>query len=636
MKVIKRRRSIKSCRYCYEHKLRCNKGHPCNNCEKHETLDLCEYGFDRANLISDIPRQPPLKRLKSLGQNVASKPQVHRKPDPYYPYLIEAQEASLLAERSRSDGFSSNDDEFNRNAITEFNRQGEMWVSTDEIQGMIPESKASMNLLVDTYFYRINPIIPLLDRDAVLQQIRSIYDTLQNGQKVDTVDLIIMFTILFTVAYSHVAEGQIPDLLLCNNYYAAFQTLLRDSIFPYKASISCIQGLVIVNFVLDPNMVGTLALSAILLRQAQQLGIDRELNNRSKGSMRIYHQVLWHYLLYFEGSSSVVAGLEFMHSEQAFVAIDLPLVDDSPAPSHLAFANGRFLINQVFRKIMHYKDAEIIPIENSLEEVTEQFQRLNEQVEDLCVKIEQLSKDQARYFVSTLRIFLLRAYLRFKALFPSTVKQSEKNPLKERLDCRPPAIVDNLITNGSPMSKDIVELSILLLFYTVRRLTVGGCSRYAWYTRGSTVMQYLFILLKDIHRNPTRDYYLSTSDAFPVCISEDILECIKTEKSAFRFVLIEELMTLIEVKLLPMWDGHDVNRFLLVRSIKKRIWEKNQRHIDTLAPTFSSLKSCRLFTACHSKLKRLRGSSFEESIKEWNFESADLDSEKIMSWLSDI
>ncbi|SCV00476.1 LANO_0F07052g1_1 [Lachancea nothofagi CBS 11611] len=635
MKVIKRRRSIKSCKYCYEHKLRCNKEQPCNSCKKHEKSELCVYGFDKVDPGSKLPTSSRIHKVRD--KKVARSTHAHKIPNPYYPYLLEAQEANLLVENNVSQATAGDDDKLRRNAITRFDRLGVCTIPFEEILSMIPESQSSMSLLVDTYFHRINPIIPLLDRDAVLHEIKSIYNKHRSGQKVCEVDFIIMFAILFSVAYSHVAEGQISDLLLCNKYYAAFQALLCYNQFPYKSSIPAIQGIVIVNFVLDPNMVGTLALSAISLRQGQQLGIDRQIKRLPKGNERLYLQTFWHFLLYFEGSSSVVAGLPFLHSAQLFDSIELPDACHSPAPSYIAFANGRFLINRLFRTIMHYKETETIPIEESLKEVERELAELNKQVQHICVKMGELSNDQGTYLVSSLRIFLLRAYLRFKALFASSTKlpistMHNETFCKDRL-----TIIDELIEYGACVDRETAELSIVLLFYTLERLTLDSCSRFTWYSRGSTVMQYLFIILKNIHQHPNEIYDFSRSDnKIPVIISKNILACINVDKSSFRYVLIEELFKILEVKLAPLWDDSDLNMFVLMRSIKDRIWDLNKESLNAKSSQLKSIRSCPLFQSCHTKVDDLRAVSFEKCLKRWEFESITFESEKIMSWLSDI
>ncbi|CEP61788.1 uncharacterized protein LALA0_S04e00694g [Lachancea lanzarotensis] len=638
MKVIKRRRSIKSCKYCYDHKLKCSKEQPCLNCKRHGKLALCMYGFDKEPHPAIPPPALNLDNNALFARSATKKmPTVApNRPGPYYPFLLEAQQVSSLGLRDKD---SANRPDMKRNAITRFNSLDEAKMSMDAILDMVPESKASMSLLVDNYFYRINPIIPLLDRDATLKQVKSFYELRQSGKKVAARDCIIMFTILFTVSYVHVAEGQIPDLLLCNRYYAAFQALLTYDSYPYETSVAAVQGALIVNFVVDPNMTNAVALSAVLLRHIQKLGVHKQIGLLSSETdgLKIHLQALWHFVLYLEGSSSVVAGLPFMHTAQAFDCVDLPGNEASAAIAHMAFANGRFLINRMFRVIMMYKDTGTVPVDDALVTVRNGFGKLSNQVEELCAKIESLKKGEAVYFISTLRVFLLRAFLRFEALFSSNSVRHQPVTENHDRDSNFFQVVDRVLQSGTITSKETVELSALLLFYTLRRLGVGNCPRFAWYSKGSTVMQYLFILLKAISQEPTESYSVSISNlAYPVVLSEDIVECISTDAVNFKYVLVEELFSLLETKLAPLWDDRDLDCFLLLRSVKDRVWELNKEYIGRSKASFESLRACDLFRVYQFETRTGGIQSSENDTQQWEFCNKTIDAENVMRWLSEL
>ncbi|CUS22910.1 LAQU0S07e02938g1_1 [Lachancea quebecensis] len=631
MKVIKRRRSIKSCKYCYEHKLKCNKQSPCNNCSRLGITNFCIYGFKKDEVYTK-----PLSSAETFTpkDQVLRTSAAHPKTRPYYPYLSDANAEEVLSNGHQAQKNPA-DVCMKRNEITNFDKFALKFMSVEEVASLIPPSQASTFLVIDVYFHKIHPIIPVLNREEVFRQIEEVYSQIRLQRTICVSSSITVFAILFSVAYSNVAEGQIPDLLLCEKYFSAFQALLNLNCFPYRPSLTAVQSLLVTSFVVDPNMVETLGVSAILLRHAQQIGVHKpklHSGGTSSGSLK----TLWHFLLYFEGSSSVVAGLPFLSSQRMFNLVDLPTEDDALAPSHAAFANGRFHINNMFRKIMSYKDEGIVPAGNSMLKTKGDVYSLNNQVERLCEVIEKTNYEHAVYFVSTLRIFLLRVHLRFKALVTEKGNAAHMQPEKKKSANSSDDAVGKILNSGSSIDSKTVELSIILLFYTLRRLISNSCTKFSWYSKGSTVMQYLFILVKDIYQSPGQAYDFSRPEFdAPIVVSQDILECSTADPVYFKLALVEELLKLLETKLVPLWGDEDLNTFRLVRCIKERVWELNSIIIDTNRHRFQTLYSCTLFQRCAANLESMNSFNFEECMRQWELDKITFDSERILNCLSD-
>lgn len=631
MKVIKRRRSIKSCKYCYEHKLKCNKQSPCNNCARLGITNFCVYGFKKDEV--DAKPLSSTETFKPKDQ-VLKTSSTHPKTKPYYPYLSGANAEEVLSNRHQAHK-NPTDACMKRNEVTNFNKFDVKCMSVEEVASLIPPSQASTFLVVDVYFHKIHPIIPVLDREEVFRQIEEVYSQIRLQRTICVSSSITVFAILFSVAYSNVAEGQIPDLLLCEKYFSAFQALLNINCFPYRPSLTAVQGLLVTSFVVDPNMVETLGISATLLRHAQQIGVHK-LKVPSGSTRNEIVRTLWHFLLYFEGSSSVVAGLPFLSSQQLFNLVNLPKEGDALEPSHAAFANGRFHINNMFRKIMSYKDEGIVPAGSSMLETKREVNSLNDKVEGLCKIIEETNHEHAIYFVSTLRIFLLRAHLRFKALVTEKKKAAQVRPEKKQNVRFFNDAVGKVLNSGSSMDGETAELSIILLSYTLRRLVSSSCTKFSWYSKGSTVMQYLFILVKDIYQSPEMAYDFSRPDfEVPIVLSQDILECSIADPVYFKVALVEELLKLLEMKLVPLWSDEDLNIFRLVRCIKERVWELNSFMIETNRHRFQPIYACSLFQHCAANLESMNSFNFEECMKQWELDKITFDSERILNCLSD-
>ena len=211
MKVIKRHRSIKTCKYCYEHKLKCNKQSPCDNCTRLGITSHCVYGFKRSG-ESSVPTNvgkrttKPEQKTKTLTTPL---------PKPYYPYLAEAETGNLLNVQD-----ATSNTWMKRNAIANFKKCGKGFMTAEEVNALIPANRATTCLVADTYFQKIDPIIPILHREHVFQKIDSAYTQKRLKNTICISEYLIIFAILFSVAYSNVAEGQIPDLLLCDKYYS--------------------------------------------------------------------------------------------------------------------------------------------------------------------------------------------------------------------------------------------------------------------------------------------------------------------------------------------------------------------------------------------------------------------------------
>lgn len=712
---ITRNRIIKSCKCCYHFKLKCDKASPCSNCVSRGTMDQCQYGFNKAldtETESAVNPLPPHHSRSSIENKTVSKTvidannnksgtistfskRVHLddsrvwkvseestvyKSKYFYPFFTNSINDKFLSTETFGKIVIS-DDNFTRNEITKFNRFNVSSVTTtSEILDLFPTSPPIARSQIETFFEWVHPIIPILNKEKVLDKLDRIYDFLlsssdskatNNSKDINILDLLLIISLFFCSAYCNVASGIIPDLLLCNKYYVAYQHLLTLSEFPIRPVLESLQSFLLINFVTDPNMVDATSYSPMLVRMGQQLGFHKtKLYPRNKELI-----LLWHYILYLEGSASVVSGFPFSTSDYLLTSIPLPTMNSKlftnsvPILSNndmrknlvtlntpMEYTIGRFKINMVFKQIM---DSTLIvgDLHDSLkQQLTEQVDTLYADINTLIQSMRIHKYTHAEYFISTLQVFLYRLHLRYFALDKihdhrnTDTDENDTNRLKNKqmmminskqsVGPVKPRNITWILETTQDVKEDVIPLSLLLLLSTLKRLVQKNVNNFAWYTRGSTVMQYLFVVLRDLYQNPEKEYALKHFHyPFRATIDEDVQEIIKTSPLTFKLVLIEELLPLIELKLTPLWKRSDLYKFVLVKTVKNKVWQtygpmwgKN----DSIKLARQQLQKCRLFASGNQNLENKKSIALEDCLAQWSSETEMLDPEQILiDWLAE-
>lgn len=540
---------------------------------------------------------------------------------------------------------------------------------------------------IETFFEWIHPIIPILNKDSIMHKLSNFYNTTNDNhiykleKFIETqnnsinlnilLDLILIFAIFFCSAYSTVAADIIPDLLLCDKYYSAYKFLLNLIEFPYKSYLELIQSFLLVNFILDPNMVESTNWSPILIRMAQQLGLHNlspltttENNNHNiftiefNQKRKLNHNlrkienktILWHFLLYIEGSSSVVSGFPFMINERLMYSVPIPNclhLTHGENYYPMEFTIGRFKINYLFYSIMNLTTNDNL--------IDSDHQRLMERVNELYLDINKLihcmeqnnsNYNNVTYFTTTLKIFLYRLHLRFLALENLQQKNNKidgKNGKLLKYYHNNINILNNndddddddgdsttigkknrditwLLRTTQNIKFNVIPISLLLLLFTLKRLIQPNIINFAWYTRGSTVMQYLFIILRDLYQNPTRSYSINEfPEIVRATIDSDILEIINCDPINYKFILIEELLRLMELKLAPLWQNNDLYKFLLVKTVKDKVWNTINEPINSFERNNkSTLQKCKIFNESLQLITNLSGINLEDYLSQWD------------------
>lgn len=634
---ITRRRVIRSCKYCYDHKLKCDKGHPCSTCVASKTTDECVYGFSK--------EQPPVSISKTIitakkrsnfgrphGIKRIGKNAVVYKSKYFYPFFTSTiNEKILSTDRYDKTALSR---VFTRNEIHKFDRSISPLRDVQEILALLPLSEEVALSHVETYFERIHPIFPIISRERVLNCFTDVYESLRSQAVISAASALIVMAVFFCSSYSAVASGVIPDLLLCNNYYMAFRHLLDIVEFPFKPQLESLQAISVVNFVTDPNMVDAAAYSSMLVRMGQELGLHKDPDTKTNEC-----KLTWNLLLYVEGSSSVVRGFPFSTSLALIDAIPLPDTNDDPACNFpMCYTVGRCKINKVFRKVMKLTLLKDIPREE-LDSTESEIASLYDEICDINLSLKKCYPIYEGYFASTLTVFLYRLHLRFFALSSlqfeeDTLVRKTSNELTsfESMD------VSRVLGANQGFKEEVVQLSLLLLFQTYKRLVQEDIEKYAWYTRGSTVMQYLFVIIKDLLHNP---YKASSTEAFASpfrqTMDDGMQDVIESSPKLFKYALVEGVLALMESKLAALWSNEDLYKFLLVQNLKEKVWHINEDLLEKNEPEIAALKSHRFFAAGTAHLQNRTSINIEDCMKDWDSDDFPTSIDKILnSWLMDL
>ncbi|CCH60200.1 hypothetical protein TBLA_0C04000 [Henningerozyma blattae CBS 6284] len=664
---IKRRREIKTCLRCYKHKLKCDKSIPCSNCKNFDTQELCVYGFtkdeitkilskgERAKQLSkNILTRIPDKNTKDISSTPTPPPTTETSSAP--PKKLYKSSNSTLVYRSKyfhpfftstiNDRLLTSDDydefilskEFHGNPIRKFDRFSTTPLQFQETIQLLPNSIKTAQSIIDTYFDSIHPVLPFLDKKSIQASLQETYNSISNDEPVSITTLTLLYAIFFTSSFATVASGVIPDILICNKYYSAYSMLLPLAKFPFVPNIETLQAFIIVNFIIDPNMVEFVAYSAMLVRIGQQLGLHKISDNAN--TMR--YRILWSTIIYIEGSSSVVAGFPYLSSDSLINSVQLRNKDIGPDETALPylFLEGKARINILFKKIMNLGTQKQLEL-SDFGDVREKLYSLSTKIANINWEMGTIPNKLSTYFVNTLNIFLYRLHLRFYAL-TSSQTQEEKILKKngENFTSLNDIDISNLLSiNDNVYHINIIQVTLGLLFNTYERLIQKDISNFSWYSRGSTIMQYLFVIISDIHQNPKRPYRVSD---FPIELKDSLNELtidIMNKHEIFcKFILVEELIELLEAKLAPLWNNKNLFKLIVVKKLKEKVWEQNQYIFNEEYETMKNdIFATKLFKLGRKTIQNTKMLDLDECLSQWNDEREMFDVQKIInSWIKEL
>lgn len=608
---------------------------PCQTCSTMNTTSECIYGFNKneerpeETNNNNIADEKTSKTSKVRKIEKAPRDSLVYRPKYFYPFFADSINDSVLGSNTYGDLLPSR--RFKRNEITRFDRFTRPLDSIEDVLALLPPSRETALSQVETYFDSIHPIIPVLSKATIINILEIQETTRENERNINVPNLLLVMALFFCSSYAAVASGVIPDLLLCNKYYAAYRLLLEISEFPLRPQIESLKAFTIVNFVIDPNMVDATAYSNMLVRMGQQLGLHKMEDIQSK--------LLWGYLLYIEGSASVVSGFPYFTPENLVTETMLPTPKSRDQNGlSMAWTIGRYKINAVFRNVMDLSgrqtisEFEFLSTKKQIEELYDEILEINE-----VLRVE--FPLYFTYFSSTLIVFLYRLHLRHTAL---AYGQFRKDKLLRKsgnqIDSTQPIDITSSLTNRDSYGDDVIHLSLLLLFHTYQRLVQENTTQLAWYTRGSTVMQYLFVVIKDLYQNELKSCDLNNfSEPLKKTMSADIEEILRQDGVFSKFVLVDHIIGLLELKLAALWNDEDLYKFIFIKATKEKIWQIFQSLLEQNKKSLEDVSKCSLFARGEKHLRNFKSINFEDYIEKGDSDMVLLEMSKISTnWIDDL
>lgn len=599
------------------------------------TTSECIYGFNKNDNNSEEIKadnksnEKSSRPLTTRGIDKTPKGTLVYRSKYFYPFFANSINDRVLS--SHAYGLLSPSQKFKRNEITKFNRFTNPLDSIEDALALLPPSRETALSQVETYFDSVHPIIPILSKSKIMNALQTIKNTDNDQENINVPNLLLIMALFFCSSYAAVASGVIPDLLLCNKYYAGYRLLLEISEFPLRPQLESLKAFTIVNFVIDPNMVDATAYSSMLVRMGQQLGLHKMEDIQSK--------LLWGYLLYIEGSASVVSGFPY------FTPGNLATETISPTPESkdqnglsAAYTIGRWKVNAVFRNVMDLSGRQTIS-ESDFLSTKKQIEKLYDEILEINDILRIEFPTYFTYLTSTLLVFLYRLHLRHTAL---SYWQSRKDKLLQKTDNQvnsaQPIDITSSLTTRHIYGDDVVHLSLLLLFHTYERLVQENTAKFVWYTRGSTVMQYLFVVIKDLYQNELKPCELNSfSEPLKKTVNTDIEEILKRDDVFFKFVLIDHVIGLLELKLAALWNDEDLYKFILVKAIKEKVWQVFRTQLGHNKNRIEEVSKCKLFVSGEKHLQNLKSINFEDYIDNWESDIVLLEMNKILvNWIDDL
>lgn len=644
---ITRKRVIKSCLRCYKHKLKCNKQLPCSNCVSFGETTLCKYGFDKEQLATTSGIQeilPPIANITKSTDTISkdttvenhekklyeiSQPSIVYKPKFFHPFFGNTINDKLLI----YDSYAEIDAimESYGNLILKFDKFETPKFSIIDVISMLPDKLIASNYIKD-YFESIHPILPFLNKTRVCEMLDEVEDHISKKLPVNISILSLLFSIFFASVYSSIASDSNDDLALCQKYYSAFQSLLPLARFPYIPNIETLQGFIISHFIIDPNMVTFVAHSAMLLRVGQQLGLHK-LPDQSYDQKIVDLKVLWDVILYIEGSSSVAAGYSFLSTSNILNPVKVVSQNnDDLENAYYLYLNCRLSINVVFERLMKF-DLDSTDNKESVEWITTKIEGLYVQMRKASNIMTFISSDIGPYFAITLNIFLYRLHLRFS--FISRLEPNKDEVLNKQNKTTftiDDIDVTKVLTSGATYDNNIIDLTMCLLLSTYERLIQENTTKFNWYSCGSTVMQYIFVIIKDISQHSNNLYdYNKFSEELKDSLSDNIVQVLCLDNSTtLKFVLVDEIIKLLEARLVPLWNNKNLFKFVLIKRLKEAVWESYKSHFNELYEVY---KSRILGSAMFVKGKEIIDTSkvnLDECLSHWKITKRKSDVQEII------
>lgn len=414
MPKVKRNRKIRTCEYCYHHKLKCDRNTPCSTCLR--TKSECVYHFKSNNDTDNKSTGGTKKKAtksKLLNLNTTQNSE-SSSPEEDNVIKWKKEDGELRVEETNSDViFSTNinniplyysraffpylEPSLNRMFLFKMSEIGERGTSNDfshvgtydfqrfgfknSLEQMVKEypKKEEFDDIIYIYWDYIHPLIPVIDKEQTMVKYIKFWDELHNETSprfdIDSgvlfLGMLLAVKTAFEVNITDPAEVK-KSIAEKNRIYDTFEKFKMFFGFKTNPNISYIQASIILYQTCAIYFIGLFTYTAALARQAEFMGLHRDpllhdvypnKNNTKDVEIR---RMVWHYVRYLDTATSCVSGMS-PHMIMTNASTKFPSKReynpesgkfDGDLNPFMVFTVSRFKCSLVMETISHYLNSD--------------------------------------------------------------------------------------------------------------------------------------------------------------------------------------------------------------------------------------------------------------------------------------
>lgn len=419
MPKVKRNRKIRTCEYCYHHKLKCDRKSPCSTCvrTKSECLYQFKNGTDSDSVSTEEYSNKSLKKsqfmpkgftnkspsnsqvtspgkdnvitwkkenghisIEEKDSNIIFSTNINNMPLYYsrafFPYLEPSLNRMFLFKMSEI-GERGTMGDFSNVGTYDFQRFG-FKSSLEQLVKDYPD-KEDFDDIIYIYWDYIHPLIPIIDKETTMVKYIKFWEDLLNkaSPKFDIDTGVLFLAMLLAVKTAFQVNITDEEQLKKsqekkNKIYDTFEKFKLFFGFKTNPNISYIQASIILYQSSAIYFIGLFTYTAALSRQAEFMGLHRDpvlhdvYPNRSNTKEIEIRRIVWHYVRYLDTATSGVSGMS-PHMIMTNASTKFPSKRDyNPETGKfdgdinpfMVFTISRFKCSLVMETISHYLNSD--------------------------------------------------------------------------------------------------------------------------------------------------------------------------------------------------------------------------------------------------------------------------------------
>lgn len=534
MPPIKRKRAIKTCEYCYTHKIKCDKGNPCSSCLRMDRK--CVYIAHRTEMQTGA--EPARAKTKAAAGTKVPKLVLSTDSEcssMYYsrgfqPFLEPGLNRIVLYKMAQYTP---------KPEVLNYQNNGLNITASEIVQAFPP--KSDFHEALWSYWYAIHPLIPILDQNDIQQKYTEFWHNLEGDNPVFDVNFaLILLAMLFATNSAkgfnekdrHVS-GQIKTKK--EAIYNLYEKIKINCGLNVNPTVDFLKASVIFLYTGSVYYIGIFSTTSMLSRAAEFIGLHRDpllhhenphlLSPKEIDSRRY----IWNFIRYLDTSTSNQAGLS-PHMILINASTEFPSKYDynphtgefdGPLSPFRLFNITMFKSSLVLETVSHCLNFDFTSEEEfktKTDNVTATIMALYRDVGGIIGELlacKGYSQELISFLVahasgSVHRVFLLH-------LSGHCISEIDHNKIISRpkdlsaqlpgLDLKNASIefIKNTLTVHKEYPPIVIQILILFIYETKDKVnTPESIKQFTWFSKNTNPLQYIFFLLRDIYAYPDR------------------------------------------------------------------------------------------------------------------------------------